>query len=38
MKSIQDIIKQNFSKFDDLYKKLSDVFSINKKILVAVSG
>jgi tRNA(Ile)-lysidine synthase len=41
MKSIQDIIVNNFERFDDLYKKLSDIFDINKnnsKILIAVSG
>ncbi len=47
MKSIQDIIKQDLSRFDDLYNKLSDIFFVNKnnsinkktkKLLIAVSG
>ena len=44
MKSLQDIIKDNFEIFDDLYNKLFDIFSINKnnisnkKLLIAVSG
>ena len=36
-KSIFDIVKQDFIKFDNLYSKLSDIFD-NKKILLAVSG
>jgi len=47
MKSIQEMVKQDFSKFDELYTKLYDVFFIDrddstnkkaKKLLVAVSG
>ena len=55
MKSIQEVItaisagqvKQDLSRFDDLYNKLSDIFFVNKnnginkktkKILIAVSG
>jgi len=42
-KSISDIIKQDFAKFDDLYAKLSEIFFINnkdfnKRILISVSG
>lgn len=42
-KSIVDIVKQDFSRFDNLYNKLSDIFAINinnisnKKLLLAVS-
>lgn len=39
--SIVDIVKQDFSQFDSLYNKLSDIFFVNKKkpkLLIAVSG
>jgi len=38
MKIIDEILKQDFSRFDDLFDRLSEYFLDNKKLLIAVSG
>ncbi len=38
MKIADEILKQDFGEFDDLFDRLSECFLDNKKILVAVSG
>jgi len=38
MKIVDEILKQDFSRFDDLFDRLLEYFLENKKILVAVSG